>query len=152
MSLKEQIANDMKTALLGGNRFEGGVLRDLRASILNEEVNTGSREVGLADDDILKVIAKEIKRRQESIVLFGQNNRQDLMESEQKELDILVKYMPEQLSKSELEKIVQDYIDKESIELSPKKMGQVIGYVKGEYGAQVDGALLAQVVKVQLSK
>lgn len=152
MSLKEQISNDMKTALLGGNRFEGGVLRDLRASILNEEVNSGQREAGLADDVVLKVIAREIKRRQESIALFSQNDRQDLVEAEQSEMDVLVKYMPEQLSKSEIEKIVLEFIEKESIELSPKSMGQIIGFVKKQYGAQVDGALLAQVVKEQLTK
>lgn len=152
MSLKEQIANDMKTALLSGNRFEGGVLRDLRASILNEEVNAGQREAGLVDEDVLKVVAKEIKRRQESITLFNQNERSDLAEAEQKELGVLVRYMPEQLSESEIKKVVQDFIESESIEVSPKSMGRVIGNVKKQYGAQVDGALLAQVVKEQLSK
>lgn len=152
MSLKEKISNDMKTALLSGNRFEGGVLRDLRASILNEEVNSGQREAGLSDDDTLKIISKEIKRRQESIGLFTENNRLDLAESEQRELDVLSTYMPEQLSRVDIEKAVDDFIEGNSIELDAKSMGRIIGHVKSEYGARVDGALLAQVVKGKISK
>ncbi len=61
MALKEQIANDMKAALLGGNRFEGEVLRNLKAAILNEEVAQGNRDTGLDDAAVEKVIVREIK-------------------------------------------------------------------------------------------
>ena len=65
MALKEQINDEMKAALLGGNRFVGETLRNLKAAILNEEVATGKRDEGLSDADIEKVIAREVKKLQE---------------------------------------------------------------------------------------
>ena len=63
MALKERIAEEMKAALLGGDRFVGETLRNLKAAVLNEEVATGKREEGLSDEEIEKVVAKEVKKR-----------------------------------------------------------------------------------------
>ena len=98
MALKDTLQNDIKTALLGGNRFEGDTLRNLKAAILDEEVKQNKREEGLSDEEIEKVIAREVKKRNESIAIYEQNGRPELAETERQEAEVLVKYLPEQLS------------------------------------------------------
>lgn len=149
MALKEQIQNDMKAALLGGDRFVGDVLRDLKAAILNEEVATGQREAGLSDEAIEKVIAREVKKRAESIRLYRENDRAELAESEEKEVAVLEKYLPEQMSEAEIAELVDAAI----AELKPegmKDMGRVIGAVKAKAGNTADGATISQLVKQKL--
>ena len=93
MALKEQISDEMKAALLGGNRFVGETLRNLKAAILNEEVAQGKRDEGLSDADIEKVIAREAKKRVESAKVYRDNNRPELAEPEEQELAILQQYL-----------------------------------------------------------
>ena len=150
MALKQRIFDDMKAALLGGDRFEGETLRNLKAAILNEEVAQGKRETGLTDEEIEQVIAKEVKKRNESAAIYDQNMRQDSADEERREAEILSRYMPEQLSEAELKTIV----DAKVAELDAtdmKMMGQVIGAVKKEVGNTANGALLAKLVKEKLN-
>lgn len=151
MALKEQLQNDMKAALLGGDRFAGDVIRGLKAAILNEEVAKNKRDEGLGDSEIEQVIAREVKKRRESIVLFEQNGRGDLAETEQKELTIIEKYLPAQLSEDEVRALVDEAIATTGA-ASPQAMGQVIGAVKAKAGTAADGALVARIVKEQLNK
>lgn len=150
MALKEQIQNDMKAALLGGNRFEGDVLRDLKAAILNEEVAQGLRDTGLSDTQIETLIAKEVKKRKESIALYQANGRPELAETEQKEIAVLEAYLPQQLSEAEVRTIAQAIIVELGIS-SPQQMGQLIGAVKAKTGTAADGALVARIVKELLT-
>ena len=151
MALKEQLNDDVKAAMLSGNRFVSDTLRNLKAAILNEEVATGKRDEGLGDSEIEKVIAREVKKRQESIKLYRDNGRDDLADPEQQELDILKAYLPEQLSEDEIRRLVVETIASLGVS-GPAAMGQVIGAVKGQAGNTVDGALLAAVVKQELTK
>lgn len=146
MALAEQIQNDMKAALLGGNRFEGNVLRNLKAAILNEEVATGKRETGLDDAEVEKIIAREVKKRHESIKLYEANGRPELAEDEKKEVAVLSTYLPQQLSEDEIREIARLVIaDIDNV--GPSMMGQVIGGVKAKAGNSADGATVARVVK-----
>jgi uncharacterized protein YqeY len=140
----------MKAALLGGNRFVGEVLRNLKAAILNEEVAQNKRDEGLSDADIEKVIAREVKKRNESAALYDQNDRPELADNEKKEAEVLIKYLPEQLSEDELRKIVTAKIAELGVS-GPQAMGQVIGAVKQQVGNTADGATLARIVKETLS-
>lgn len=151
MSLKQRINDEMKAALLGGDRFVGETLRGLKAAILNEEVATGQRDEGLSDETIEKVVAREVKKRQESARLYRENNRPELAEPEEKELEILVAYLPQQLSEDEILELVQNKISQLATS-GPQMMGQVIGAVKQQAGNTADGALVARIVKEQLSK
>ena len=151
MALKQRINDEMKAALLGGNRFLGETLRNLKAAILNEEVATGKRDEGLTDDEIEKVIAREVKKRVESAKLYRENNRDDLAEPEEKELEILSVYLPQQLSEAELQSLVVAKI-KELGATGPQMMGQVIAAVKQQAGNTADGALIANIVKQELNK
>ena len=150
MALKEQISDEMKAALLGGNRFVGETLRNLKAAILNEEVAQGRRQEGLSDAEIEKVIAREAKKRVESAKVYRENNRPELAEPEEQELAILQNYLPQQLSEDELRVIVKAKIT-ELGATSPAMMGQVIGAVKQVAGNAADGAMVAQIVKQELN-
>ena len=151
MALKELIQNDMKAALLSGNRFAGDTLRNLKAAILNEEVAQGKRETGLSDEDVEKVIAREVKKRNESAMLYDQNDRPELADNEKKEAEVLSKYLPEQLDEEKIREIVIAKIAELGVS-GPQAMGQVIGGVKQQAGNSADGAVIARVVKEELSK
>lgn len=151
MALKEQIQNDMKAALLGGDRFVGEVLRNLKAAILSEEVASGKRETGLSDEEVEKVIAREVKKRQESAKLYRDNERPDLAEPEEQEAATLGVYLPAQLDDAAVRNLVVTTITALGVE-GPQAMGQVIGAVKKQAGNTVDGGRLAAIVKEELAK
>ena len=151
MALKQRVNDEMKAALLGGDRFVGETLRNLKAAILNEEVATGKREEGLSDEEIEKVIAREVKKRGESAKLYRDNDRPELAEPEEAEAEILKKYLPEQLSEAELRALVEQKISELDVS-GPAAMGRVIGAVKAAVGNKADGATLANIVKETLTK
>ena len=146
MALKEQINNDLKTALLSGNRFKGEVLRGLKAVILNEEVAQKKRDEGLTDEVIEQLIAREIKKRNESATIYDGAKRPELSENERAEAKVLAEYLPEQLSEADILVTVQKIIAELGAS-GPSAMGQVIGAVKKELGNAANGALIAQLVK-----
>lgn len=151
MALKQRIESDLKAALLGGDRFVGETLRGLKAAILNEEVAQSKRDVGLEDAVIEQIIAKEVKKRNESAAIYEQNQREDSAADERREAEILSRYLPKQLSEAELKTVV----DAKVAELGAtdiKMMGQVIGAVKKDVGNTADGAMVSKLVKEVLAK
>jgi hypothetical protein cdiviTM7_02614 len=150
-ALKARITDEMKAALLGGNRFRGDVLRNVKAAILNEEVSLGKRDEGLSDAEVEKVLAREVKKRVESAELYRSNGRAELAEPEEQEAEILREFLPEQLSEAEVMAIVEDVVASMD-DVSMQKMGQVIGAVKQKVGNAADGALVAKIVKEKLTK
>lgn len=149
MALKEQINNDLKAALLGGNRFVADTLRGLKAAILNEEVATGRRDEGLDDTEIEGIIAREVKKRGESKALYEQNGRPELAEQEHKEIEVLQAYLPQQLTEDEIQTVINEIIAEVGA-TDMKAMGQVIGAVKAKCGTAADGATVARLVKTTL--
>ncbi len=150
MSLKTQLDNDLKAALLGGDRFRADVLRGLKAVILNEEVAQGKRDEGLDDATIEQLIAKEVKKRLDSVQQYTAAARPELAESEQAEATVLEAYLPEQISEAEILAVIDDTIAHLGVS-GPQAMGQVIGAVKAKLGNTADGATIARLVKRQLS-
>jgi hypothetical protein cdiviTM7_02614 len=150
-ALKARITDEMKAALLGGNRFRGDVLRNVKAAILNEEVSLGKRDEGLNDAEVEKVLAREVKKRVESAELYRSNGRAELAEPEEQEAEILREFLPEQLSETEIMAIVEDVLASMD-DVSIQKMGQVIGAVKQKVGNAADGALIARIVKEKLTQ
>ena len=149
MALAETIQHDLKAALLGGDRFRADVLRNLKAAILNEEVAQNKREEGLSEQEVEKIIAREVKKRAESIKLYEENGRPELAESEKLESGILEEYLPQQLSESEVAEIVEQTIDEMGAS-GMQVMGLVIKAVKEKVGNTADGAVVARLVKNQL--
>ena len=146
MALKEQLNNDLKAALLGGNRFAGEVLRGLKAVILNEEVAKNLREEGLSDEVIQQLIVREVKKRNESATIYDGAGRPELAENERAEAKVLAVYLPAQLSEAEISAVVTRIISELGVS-GPSGLGQTIGAVKKELGNTADGATVAKLVK-----
>lgn len=151
MALKDQINNDLKAALLGGDRFAGEVLRGLKATILNEEIAQKKREDGLDDTIIEQVIAREVKKRNESAVIYDGADRPELAKNERAEAKVLVGYLPQQLSESDIIIVVARVVNELGVD-NMSAMGQVIGAVKKELGNTADGSIVAKIVKDSLSQ
>jgi uncharacterized protein YqeY len=150
MSLKEKIDQDIKQAMLAGEKTLVTTLRGVKSVILNEEVAKGVRDSGLPDDEVTALLAKEAKKRQESADLYVQGGNQEKAEAELEEKKVIEKYLPEQLSEEEVAKLVDEAIAQTGAN-SLAQMGQVIGMVKGKVGAAADGALIARLVKEKLA-
>lgn len=150
MSLKARIENDLKTALLGGDRFMTDILRGLKAVILSEEVAQGKRDEGLDDETIEKLLAREVKKRDDSAVQYDAAGRRDLAEQENAEAEMILTYLPEQISEEDIKKTVDETIAAMGVS-GPAAMGQVIGAVKGKLGNAADGATVARLVKEALA-
>ena len=150
MALKSQLDNDLKAALLGGDRFKADVLRGLKAVILNEEVAQGKRDEGLDDETIEKLLAREVKKRSESAAVYESAGRPELAMNEKAEAEIIEAYLPEQVSEENIKLVIEAKIAELGVS-GPAAMGQVIGAVKKEFGNTADGATIAKLVKDALS-
>ena len=145
--MKEQIINDLKEAMKAQDKETLSVIRMVKGAISLEEINTKKE---LTDNEIINIIAKQIKTRKESIEDFKKGNRQDLIDQTEKEIEILNKYMPEQLSDEEVEKIIQNVID----EVKPtgiSDMGKVMKEAKEKLAGQADMSFVSKVIKEKLS-
>ena len=131
--LEERIEQDIKTALLAGDKVKATTLRGLKAVLLNVKVATGKRESGLSDDEVLPVLAKEAKQRQESADLYVQGGNQAKADAELTEKALIKTYLPTQLSETEVAALVDTVIAQTGAS-GPAAMGQVIGQVKAKAG------------------
>jgi uncharacterized protein len=149
MSVKEQIDQDLKQAMLAGDKPLVMTLRGLKAAILQVEVAEGSRDAGLSDEKVIDLFLKESKKRQESADLFRQGGNEEKAAAELAEKQVIEKYLPAQMSEDEIAVMVDDAIA--ALEATGMQMmGQVIGYVKQKAGASADGAVIARIVKEKL--
>lgn len=149
MALKDQINNDLKTAMLGGDHFVADTLRSIKAVILNEEVAQNKRDEGLSDEVIQQLLAKEVKKRNESAEIYIGAGRPELAENEKAEMEVFCNYLPKQLTEDEIQVIVSQIITEMGVS-GPSAMGQVIGAVKSRLGSSADGAVIAKIVKNSL--
>lgn len=147
--LKARIDQDLKAALLAGDKVLATTLRGLKSAILYAEVAQGARDEGLGDDDIIALLSKEAKKRQESAELYQKGGNAEKASAELAEKAVIEKYLPQQLSDEELVTIIKESIASTGAS-GPAAMGQVIGMVKQKTAGQADGARIAQLVKQQL--
>jgi uncharacterized protein len=145
-TLKEQIRQELTTAMKAGDKLKLGALRMLTAAIVNRE-----KEVlhDLSDDEVREIATREIKRRTESIEAFEQGNRPDLVEKETTEREILTAYAPEQLTGQELDQLIDEAIATTGA-TSAKEMGKVMGAVMAKAKGKADGTLVQSKVRVRL--
>jgi hypothetical protein len=147
--LKQQIEQDLKTALLAGDKIRATVLRSLKSAILYVEVAKGARETGLPEEEMIAIVAKEAKKRQESADLYKQGGDEARVLGELAEKAIIEVYLPKQLTDEELIQIVDSVIS-ETGATGAQAMGQVIGSVKQKTSGTADGSRIAQLVKERL--
>ena len=149
--LEQRLEQDLKTALLGGDTARVTTLRNLKAALLNLKVATGKRDSGLSDDEILGVLSKQAKQRQESADLYVQGGDQARADQELSENKLIEEYLPALLSEADIASAVDDAIISTGAS-GLAAMGQVIGQVKGKLGAAADGAVIAHIAKEKLSQ
>jgi hypothetical protein len=144
--LKEKIFEDLKKSMKERNEIKTRVLRLLNSAIKNFEVEKMDKAT---DEDIEKIILKEMKKRQESIEAYKNANREDLALEEEKELEILKEYAPKMLSEEEIREIIKKTI--EEINATPKDFGKVMKEVMAKVKGKADGSMVSKVVKEILS-
>lgn len=142
MSLKETLMQDLKTAMKTKDKRAKDTITMVRAAVKQKEVDD---RVELDDDGVLKVLAKEIKERRGSIEEFEKAGRDDLVEATKAEIDVLMKYMPEQLSEEELEKLIRQVMEENNI-TEKKQMGLLMKNIMPKVQGRADGKVVNAIV------
>jgi len=146
--LKEKIEQNLVEAMKNHDEATVSVLRMLKSAIHNLEISSKKE---LQDADVVGVIQGQIKSRKDSIELYKKGNRPELAEKEQKEIDILSKYLPEQMGDDAVREIVKKAIV-ETGASSIQDMGKVMGKIMPEVKGKADGSMVSEIVKSELSK
>ena len=141
--LKERLMEDLKNCMKEKKELRKNVIQMIRAAILQVEKDN---HIELNDEQITDIIAKEFKKRKDSLVDYEKSGRQDLIDNINEEIKIIGEYLPEQLSKEELTPIIKEIINKTAA-TSMKDMGKVMKVAKEEIGAAADGKTINEVVK-----
>ena len=144
--LTVQIYTDLKLAMKNKDVLKVSVLRMLIAAFNNEAINLMKKDEGLSDEEAIKVLKKEAKKRKDSIEQFTAGNRPELAKKENEELKILSVYLPAEMSEEDLKKIVAEVIA-EMGEVSPSQFGMVMKAVMAKTAGKADGGMASNVVK-----
>jgi uncharacterized protein YqeY len=148
MSLKQQITEDMKTAMRAKETARLGAIRLLLAAMKQREVD---ERIELTDADVVAIIEKMLKQRRDSISQYKAANRQDLVDVEEFEVSILQTYMPQQLSEAEIATAIAEAIASTGA-AGPQDMGKVMGVVKPKLAGRADMGKVSGLIKAQLTK
>lgn len=147
MTLQEQILEDLKAAMKAKDSLKVDTLRMVRAQMKDQQISKGKE---LTEEDELAVLTSAAKKRKEAIEMYAKSQREDLLAKEQRELEIISSYLPEQLSESEIEQFVAKIIN-ETGASSLKDMGKVMGLTMKELKGKADGKLVQDIVRKKLS-
>ena len=147
MALKERLAQDLKEAMKDKNTVRKNVIQFVRAGVLQVEKDN---KVTLDDNGVLEVIAKQLKQRRDALPDYEKSGRDDLIAELKAEMDVLMEYLPKQLSREELEAILKEIVSKLGA-TSMKDMGKVMQAAKAETVGKADGRMINEIVKSLLS-
>ena len=145
--MKEQLLQDLKEAMKNKDTLMKDTITMLRAAILQVEKDNLKT---LNDDEICGIVAKEVKKRKEAVAEYENAGRQDIADNLKREIEILSKYLPEQLSEEEIAKMVDEAIA-ESGAASPRDMGKVMGILRPKTQGKADGKVVSDIVKEKLA-
>ncbi|ENZ02202.1 GatB/YqeY domain-containing protein [Clostridium thermobutyricum] len=145
--IKVRLQNDWKNALKAKEKFKANVLSSAKAAILLVEKTD---KIVVDDAKAIEILAKEVKQRREAVLEFEKGNRQDLVDSTNEEIKILLDYLPQQLSEQEILQIVKDSAEEAGANCI-KDMGKVMALVRPKTLGKADGKLVSQIVKDYLS-
>lgn len=148
MQIKESLLQEMKDAMKAKDEIKKNTITMVRAAILQVEKDQLKT---LTEEEMIEIIAKESKKRKESKLEYEKTDRNDIVEDLEKEIEILSKYLPEQLSEEKIKKIVEQTIADLGA-TGIKDMGMVMKDVKVKTGASADGKIVSDIVKELLSK
>jgi uncharacterized protein YqeY len=145
--IKEKINDLMKEAMKSGDKLKLETLRSIRAAFIEFDKSGSGKE--LNEEEEIKIINSLVKKRKESIEIFEKANRMDLAEKEKKELDILLSFLPDQLTEEEISKKLDEIIQQLGAK-DPKDFGKVMGIAMKEFKGRADGKLVQSLVKAKL--
>lgn len=143
MSLKEKLQEDLKSSMKNKDTLRKSVITLVRAAIKHYEVDN---RVELGDAEIIDIISKQLKQRNDSLIEFEKAGREDLVEETKSEIQVLKEYLPQQLSEEELEKIVIETIAEVGA-TSMKDMGKIMASIKPKTAGRADGRKINELVK-----
>ena len=146
MALKDQLMADMKEAMKAHDKDRLAVIRMVRGAVRQQEID-GKKE--LEDSDVIAVISKEVKMRRDSIEEFNKGGSQDLVEKTQAEIDILMPYLPAQLSEDEVRELVKAAVEATGAK-TQKDMGKVMGKLMPKVKGCADGKMVNNIVRSML--
>lgn len=147
MALRQQILDDIKSAMKAKEQIRLSTLRMLQSAVKNKEIEVRPKEI--SEEDILQVVKKLVKQRKDSIEQYQAAGRQELADKEAEEVLVLETYLPEQLSEGKIIEIIETVIS-ETGASGPKEMGAVMKAVLAKVAGQADGKLVSQIVKSKL--
>jgi uncharacterized protein YqeY len=147
MSLKEQLFTDMKDAMKAKDSLRKNTIQSVRTAVLQEEKDNN---VVLSDDQIIGVIASQLKKRKAALPEFEKSGREDLINELKSEIKVLESYLPEQLSQEELTRMIQEVIDEVGA-TSMKDMGKVMQVMTDRATGRADNKLVSQIVRKLLA-
>ncbi|MFI5188155.1 MAG: GatB/YqeY domain-containing protein [Chitinophagales bacterium] len=150
MSLEQKIMADLKTAMLAKDEKGLRGLRAIKAAILLAKTSEGASGA-LKEDDEIKLLQKLVKQRKDSLEIYQQQNRADLAQKEQEEIEIIEKFLPKQLSAGELQNEIKKIIA-ETGATSPADMGKVMGIATKKLSGKADGRTISATVKELLNQ
>jgi len=150
MRIKQLIEDDLKKSLLSGNKETTKTLKVIKSTILDSEIAKNKRDSGLEDGEIVDLLQKEVKKRQDTAEIYDEAGDKTRQQQELDEIQIIKKYLPEQMDDEEIRKIISELTGDENIE--QKQMGQIIGQVKQKTEGRADGSVIAKLVKEVVSK
>ncbi len=145
--LKKRLQNDLKEAMKQKDTFKRDVIRFVMSAIKQIEVDERKE---LSDSDIEAILVKQIKQRNDAIQQFREGGRDDLVEKNEKELEILKSYLPEPMSEDEVREILKEIIEDTGAE-GMKDMGKVMGAAKSRIGSRAEGRVINQIAKELLN-
>jgi len=153
MTLREKIENQYKNALKSKDKNKISTYRLILSGLKDLDIQnrSGPNKKNTDDEDIKKLLKKMIKQRTESIEIYKKNNRQDLLEIEQNEVDIMFEYLPKQLNEEDTKKLCEETVKKINA-TSVKEMGKVMGDLKNNNGDNIDFSLAGKIIKEILNK
>lgn len=148
MSLQERINEDLKVYMKSKDTFKLGVVRMVKGAVQLEKINLKREE--LSDDEIIKLISKQIKMRKDSITEFTKAGRDDLVQQNEKEIDVLKEYMPEEMSEEEVINIINEAISSTGAS-NIKEMGKVMREVTPKVSGRFDMGRVSSIIKDKLN-
>lgn len=148
MSIKDRLQEDWKQAMKSKDKFRSSTISLAKSAILLVEKTDG---VKLEDEQVIEVLAKEVKQRSEAILEFQKGNRQDLVDTANAEIEILKEYLPQQLSEEEIKQLVKEVAEEVNAS-SMKDMGKIMSELKPKIIGRADGKLVSSIVKEYLNK
>lgn len=146
----DQIKKDLTEAMKAQDKFKLGVIRMLKAALMNEEVELHGNGNGLSDDEVIVVIKREVKKRNNSIDEYTKLGKLDVAKDLKKEIEIMSVYLPPEMSDEELDKVISEIIDEVKPE-SIKDMGRIMKEITTKYGSSIDMSKASKLVKEKLS-